>query len=80
MVGPSAGALGTVIRSFKSAAAKRINELRHTPGQPVWQRNYYEHVVRNADDLAEIRQYIADNPLRWEFDKENPAAARILPP
>jgi putative transposase len=39
---------------------------------PLWQRNYYEHVVRNDDDLNEIREYIINNPLKWELDKENP--------
>jgi len=39
----------------------------------VWQRNYYEHVVRNETDLARVRRYIEENPLRWEFDRENPA-------
>jgi REP element-mobilizing transposase RayT len=70
------GSLSTIIRSFKSAAAKRINELRSTPGRRVWQRNYCEHVIRNREDLDEIRQYIADNPLKWEFDTENPVNER----
>ncbi|MBN1257694.1 MAG: transposase [Planctomycetes bacterium] len=67
------GSLPAVIRSFKSAVSKRINELRHTPGTKVWQRNYYEHVIRNEDDLTRIRQYIIDNPAKWANDEENPA-------
>jgi len=39
----------------------------------LWQRNYYEHVIRDEDDLNEIRQYIIDNPLNWATDEENPA-------
>jgi len=39
----------------------------------LWQRSYFEHVIRDADSLARIRQYIVENPLRWEFDRENPA-------
>ncbi|MGZ9188187.1 MAG: hypothetical protein ACXW6R_26305, partial [Candidatus Binatia bacterium] len=38
----------------------------------LWQRNYYEHVIRDEESLNRIRQYIADNPMRWEFDPENP--------
>jgi putative transposase len=49
-----------------------INGLRGTPGIPVWQRNYYEHVVRHEDDLDRIRRYIQDNPRRWAFDRDNP--------
>jgi REP element-mobilizing transposase RayT len=41
----------------------------------LWQRNYYEHVVRNEEDLAQIREYIANNPLRWALDSDNPSAA-----
>ncbi len=70
---PVPGSIPTIMRSFKSAATKRINELRNTPGVPVWQRNYYEHVIRNEDDLARIREYIASNPLQWALDRENPA-------
>lgn len=58
--------------SFKSAAAKHINILRNTPGTVLWQRNYYEHVVRSEAELSRIREYIATNPARWELDKENP--------
>jgi putative transposase len=64
--------LGSFIAGFKSAAAKRINEIRGAPGLPVWQRNYYEHVIRNDEELHAIRQYITDNPLRWAEDRENP--------
>jgi REP-associated tyrosine transposase len=45
----------------------------------LWQRSYYEHVIRNADSLNRIRQYIIDNPVRREFDRENPAATAVEP-
>ncbi len=64
----------TIIRSFKSAVTRRINEILKTPGNPVWQRNYYEHVIRDEDDLNNIRQYICTNPLQWDIDRENPSA------
>lgn len=60
--------LGSFIAGFKPSATKRINEMRHTPGVAVWQRNYYEHVVRDAADLRRIREYIATNVLRWQLD------------
>jgi len=66
--------LGSFIAGFKSAATKRINIYRNTPGARVWQRNYYEHIIRDDESLHRIRQYIAENPMRWEMDRENPAA------
>ena len=68
-----ARSLGSLIAGFKSAATKRINQSRHTPGQPVWQRNYYEHVIRGETDLNRIRQYIRDNPAKSTEDIYNPA-------
>jgi len=70
--------LGQIIAYFKYQSTKRINALRDNPGCPVWQRNYYEHVIRNEDDLANIRQYIADNPLKWDLDENNPANIQEL--
>ena len=64
--------LGSFVAGFKSATTKRINEIRRTPGLPVWQRNYYEHVIRNDDELNHVRQYIIDNPGHWGEDRENP--------
>lgn len=64
--GPGLGALGTIVGAYKSTTARIINGLRHTPGAPVWQRNYYEHVIRNDKDLDRIRQYIQANPLNWQ--------------
>ena len=56
---------------FKMNSAKQINQIRGTPGIPVWQRNYYEHIIRKEDDLEKIRKYIADNPLKWDMDENN---------
>ena len=66
------GSLGAIIGSFKSIVTRRINELRDTPGNRVWQRNYYEHIIRNERELDAIRRYIQSNPFRWEDDRENP--------
>ena len=55
--------LADTVRALKGNAPRRINQLRETPGAAVWQRNYYEHIVRNEDELARIREYIINNPL-----------------
>ena len=70
------GSLSSIIRSFKSASARRINQLRRTPGSPVWQRNYYEHIVREERDFQKYRDYIVNNPLKWAVEHENPAAPK----
>ena len=64
--------LPKIIGYIKMNTARRINRLRNAPGTPVWQRNYYDHVIRNEESLNSIRQYIAENPQRWVYDKENP--------
>ncbi|MCK4965336.1 MAG: transposase, partial [Dehalococcoidia bacterium] len=56
----------------KTVSTKRINQMRNTPGVPVWQRNYYEHIIWNEDELNLIRQYILDNPVQWDTDEDNP--------
>lgn len=65
--------LSEIVRRFKARTARRINERRRSTGTPVWQRDYYEHIIRDENDLGRIRQYIADNPAKWEQDAENPA-------
>ena len=65
--------LGRLIGAFKTVSTKRINAIRDTPNLPVWQRNYYEHIIRDDEELNRIRQYIADNPMQWEMDSENPS-------
>jgi putative transposase len=69
---PIAGSLATVVGSFKSAATKNINRFRNAEGTPVWQRNYYEHIVRNDRSLQHLRQYIQNNPLSWDEDQLHP--------
>lgn len=64
--------LGSLVAGFKSAVTKRINALRQNPGAPVWQRNYYEHIIRDEESLNRIREYIVHNPLQWALDRENP--------
>ncbi len=70
--GPANKSLASLIAGYKSAVTTRINKLRGTPGAPVWQRNYHEHIIRNADELSRIREYIRYNPMAWETDDEYP--------
>ncbi len=74
-IGPAPHSIGAILAGYKASVTKRINQLRGTPGAPVWHRNFWEHVIRNESDLARIRQYIADNPARWADDQLHPAAA-----
>lgn len=69
---PVAGSIPTIIRAFKSITTKRINRLWDKPSPFLWQRNYYEHIVRNAESLDRIRQYILDNPVLWTQDRFHP--------
>ena len=64
------GYAAEIIRAFKSFSAKRINLLRKTAGIPVWQRNYYEHIIRDEKDYETKRNYILSNPQNWENDDE----------
>jgi len=58
---------------FKSVTTKRIKEKGYSLPS-IWQRNYYEHVIRNDEELEKIREYILYNPLHWATDRENPEA------
>jgi len=60
---PVRGSLATIIGAFKSAATRRLRATGHRG--KVWQRNYFEHIIRNDDDLWAIRRYIVTNPGRW---------------
>ena len=60
-----------VVGYFKRNSAKQINTIRNTTGIPVWQRNYYEHIIRNENKLNKIRENIHNNPTRWHLDSEN---------
>ena len=75
---PAVGSLSTIIRSYKSAVTKAVNEFRRTPSQRFWQGRFYEHVVRNDKDLDSIREYIVNNPLQWHLDEENPSLVQSL--
>ena len=61
--------LTEVVRQFKSFSARRINAARNTPGAPLWQRSFYDHIIRNEADYLRIWDYIDTNPLRWAEDE-----------
>jgi hypothetical protein len=64
--------LGSIIAGFKSAATKRINEIRHAPSFPVWQKRYYDRIIRNDMELNKIREYIHNNVLQWATKRDDP--------
>jgi len=69
---PISGSVPSIIRSFKSAVTRLINLLSYPHKIIVWQNNYYEHTIRSEDELNTIQEYIQNNPLRWEYDRDNP--------
>ncbi len=68
------GSVGAVVGAYKAATTRRINQERGTPGARLWQRNYWERIIRSDRELEAIRRYIAENPARWEADSLHPAA------
>jgi putative transposase len=70
--GPVQGSLPTIVRSFKSAVSRAARRTLRRPALQIWKRSYFEHVIRNEDDYRKTFQYICENPMRWEFDSENP--------
>ncbi|MPZ14610.1 MAG: transposase [Chloroflexi bacterium] len=76
--------LGTVVGAYKSRVTVEYTRGVKTKGWPafrrrLWQRNFYEHIIRNEASLHRIRQYILDNPARWMMDRENAAATALEP-
>jgi len=64
--------LGQIIAYFKYKTTKSINIMCDTPCVKLWQRNYYEHIIRNENGYNRIRNYIIQNPSKWNEDKYNP--------
>ena len=62
-----------IVRAFKTFSARQINKMRSSGGESVWQRGFYDHVIRGERELNGIRTYIMDNPRRWSEDVDNPA-------
>lgn len=70
--GTTPGSVGAMIQNFKSISAQRINRRCQPNTIKVWQRNYYEHIVRDETSLEHLRQYISNNPLSWQKDQLHP--------
>lgn len=70
-IGLVPGSLGAIVGNYKSLVTRRVNNLRGTPGAPVWQRGFCDRIIRNERELNAIRQYIRDNPTRWAEDRDN---------
>jgi REP-associated tyrosine transposase len=70
---PVSGSLPTIIRSFKAAVTKRAHESGFLSSGVVWQRGYFEHVLRDSREFVNAKDYIIKNPPRWAFDEENQA-------
>ena len=69
---PVSGSIPTIVRTYKSAVTRRAAMQRENPLTEVWQRNYYEHVVRTESEKEQIYAYIVSNPDQWDSDDENP--------
>jgi REP element-mobilizing transposase RayT len=61
--------LPEIVRAFKTFSARKINEQNGTIGARLWQRSYYEHIIRNEEDYLSIAEYIINNPMRWADDE-----------
>ncbi|SKB14936.1 conserved hypothetical protein [Planktothrix sp. PCC 11201] len=64
--------LGQIVGYFKYQTTKSINKIRNQMGVKIWQRNYYDHIIRTEESLENLREYILHNPLRWDIDQLHP--------
>jgi len=62
--------ISEIVRGFKTYSSRQINLLFHTPGSQIWQHGFYDHILRDAEDLRRVRAYIRDNPRKWFEDVE----------
>jgi putative transposase len=79
--GTKSGSVAAIIQNFKSISTRRINQIQNNAGRTLWQRNYYEHIIRDNTALQNIQNYIRNNPLSWQQDQLHPDhPANIEPP
>ena len=69
--------LGRLIGAFKTVSTKRINQIRKTPGATLWQRNYFERVIRNKNEWVKTKEYIQNNPILWVHDSNHPKNSKM---
>jgi REP element-mobilizing transposase RayT len=67
------GSLGAIVRAYKASVSFRINKMLNLDHPPIWQRNYYDHIIRNEDDFENIWKYIEANPRKWDEDRFHPS-------
>lgn len=75
--GTTPGSLASVIQTFKTNCTRRVNRVHKCSGKQLWQRNYYEHIIRSQKSLEAIREYIESNPANWPLDSDNPDKPRF---
>lgn len=64
--------LSMIVGSFKSAVTHQVNIMNHNDNLDIWQKSFYDHIIRDENSLQRIRRYIEANPYRWPYDNENP--------
>jgi len=72
--------LSNIVGAFKTTAATRINKLRGLLGVPIWQKSFYDRIIRNEFELGRIREYIRYNPVKWAEDRDNSAGMNFGSP
>jgi len=70
--GTKSGSLSSIMQNYISITTRKINQIRKTPGEKLWQRNFYERIIRDDNELNKIREYIIYNPQKWDLDRNNP--------
>jgi putative transposase len=77
---PTTATLSEIVGVFKSFSSRRIHAANASSPKKIWQRGYYEHIVRNPEECERIKRYILKNPARWAFDRENPQSQNVEDP
>jgi REP element-mobilizing transposase RayT len=75
---PTKATIPTIVRAFKAAVTRKAGEELGMAGKDIWQRNYFERALRNGKEYGDASRYILENPLKWEWDKQN-LARKPLP-
>jgi putative transposase len=75
---PQGGSISWIVRAFKARATREARLALNRPELTVWQRNYFERVVRNGREYEDAYRYICENPRNWDQDEENLAAKAPL--
>ncbi len=74
VAGPVPSSLSTIVRSFKAELTRRARAELNWDGE-IWQRNYFDRVIRDGQEFADATRYIAENPMRWQWQKKLPSGS-----